>query len=66
MALLGLLRLSLVRALLLAILRSRLGRKALRAGFRAVGRERILRLARNTLPTAVGYILSRRAARSAQ
>jgi hypothetical protein len=45
MALLGLLKLPLVRGLLIAIFRSRLGRKALRAAFRAIGRERLLRLA---------------------
>jgi hypothetical protein len=44
MALLRLLRFSPVRALLIAVLRSPLGRSVLRAGVRAVGRKRILRL----------------------
>lgn len=49
MALLGLLRFSLVRALLLAIVRSPLARRALLAGVRAVGRRRVVRLVWDTI-----------------
>jgi hypothetical protein len=49
MFLLGLLKFSVVRALLLALVRSPQGRKALRAGFRAVGGMRLLRFTWRTI-----------------